>query len=439
MTIRLIIFYIFIGIVPASFGQDVLKLEDAIAIALKNNYGILVAQNDAVTTQNNAHRGAAGLLPTVTATAGGNYNNSNVNVEFATTQFPPVEQSGVESTSLNAGINVNYTVYDGMGSQNTFRVLKTQAQLSKMQTRAIIEATISQVANTYYQVARISESYRTLGESAQISADRIQRARDQQAFGSANKLAILNAEVDLNTDSANISTAFFNLENAKRSLNALIGREVDATFDIDREVVFLENVAIDSLVSMAMRNNTELSLAEYNRQVSELNLKIAKSAYAPVLGVTGGYNFNRANNGPGSILKTQQNLGLTVGANVTFNLFTGNQRKINVQNSEIAILNSKYRYDEAKLNLERDLKNAFYTYQSTLRQLELEQKSLEAAEANFARTQDAFKLGQATNVQFREAQLNIQRVKDRLNDFRYTAKLNEIELLRLSGQLVPEG
>ncbi|MCB0846562.1 MAG: TolC family protein, partial [Bacteroidetes bacterium] len=118
--------------------------------------------------------------------------------------------------------------------------------------------------------------------------------------------------------------------------------------------------------------------------------------------------------------------------------FAGNQRKVLVQNAEINLLTSRHQQNEVLLELERDLSNAYYTFQSTLRQLDLDQKSLESAQENFDRTNDAFKLGQANSVQFREAQLNLLRVRNRINDLRFTAKLNEIEILRLSGQLIGE-
>lgn len=420
--------------VSISLGQKLLLLEDAVQIALENNFGILVAKNDARISANNAHRGGAGLLPTVSANAGGNYNNNSTQVEFASPQFPPVDASGVVNTSYNAGLSVNYTVFDGMGNVNRFKVLKTSSDLSDSQTQAVIETTINQVANAYYAIARQLANYKTLEESIDISQQRMERAENQFAFGSSNKLAILNAEVDFNTDSANLALAYYNLENAKRSLNALIGQDIVTDFSINEDVTF-KNLNLNDLMTMAENNNSQLRIAAYNRQISELNVKIAKASYAPVIGVNAGYNFLRSDNGVGSILKSQQNLGLALGATLNIPIYSGNTRKVNVQNTEIAVLNSQHRYDETKLNLERDISNSYYTYQGVLTQLKLEQTSLASAEENFERTEDAFKLGQATNVQFRDAQLNLIRVKNRINDLRFTAKLNELELLRLSGQL----
>ena len=419
-------------------NTQTLSLQEAIEIALEKNYGILVAQNDAEVNANNVYPGAAGLLPFVDLSGGFTYNNNNTKVEFATPTIPSVDVSGAESNAYNAGININYTLFNGGQNQNTYRVLQQSAQLSETQLEAVIEATISQVSNAYYQIARLTQNFETLGESLTISQDRIRRIRNQREFGGATQLAELSAEVDFNTDSANVAITHYNLENAKRSLNALMGREIETPFEVDTEVTFNDNLNLEALQESAQEQNTAMKLAEYNVRISELNEKIAQGRFAPVIGLTGGYNYNRADNGPGSILKTQENLGFTVGASLTFNLFSGNQRRVGRDNAAINTQSSQYQWEETWLNLQRDLSNAWYTYQSALTQLRLEEKSLESAEENFSRTEDAFQLGQGTNVQFREAQLNVQRVKDRLNDLRYTAKLNEIEVLRLSGMLLEE-
>ena len=244
--------------------------------------------------------------------------------------------------------------------------------------------------------------------------------------------------MDLNTDSSNLATTRVNLDNARRNLNALLGKEVADPVQIERNVSFSRDLSLDELMEAARVNNSSLKTAAFAQEISALNLKIAKAAYSPLVDVNAGYSFNRAENGPGNILQVQQSLGLNLGASVTVPIFSGNQRKVAVKNAEIALQNSQYQQEEAELGVERDLANAFYTYQSTLTQLELQQKSLEAAEENFNRTQESFRLGQATNVQFRDAQVNLQRVKDRISDLGFTAKLSEIEIYRLSGLLFVE-
>ena len=91
--------------------------------------------------------------------------------------------------------------------------------------------------------------------------------------------------------------------------------------------------------------------------------------------------------------------------------------------------------EEAKLFLETDIINAYEAYQNSRYVLELEERNLVVAELNFSRTEELFNLGQVTNTQFREAQLNLIRAKNNISSAQYSAKLDEIELLRLSGRL----
>lgn len=445
-------FILLIGLLSfglTGYGQTKLSLEQAIATALEKNHAILVAKNDAQVTGNSAHKGAAGLLPSVDLNAGVNYSLSDARIEIIGSDDAPqdttggggggffeIPQGAASAINTTAGLSIAYRLFDGGGGKTRYQVLRRNANLSTTQTEALIEATILQVANSYFTVVRLQDNYQTLVESIEISKDRVDRAKNRQAFGSGNKLAILNAEVDLNTDSASLYTAFLNLSNAKRSLNALIGNGVAEEFEADTLFSLDQSLKLDELLNSAMENNVELRLADYAEQVSELNLKLAKSAYSPTFDVSAGYNFNRTDNDGGSIFQLQQSSGIVVGGSLNFNIFGGNQRKVNVQNSLINLESSKIQADETRLNLERDLANSYFSFRNNLSQLDLEQKSLEFARENFTRTQDAFKLGQATNLQFREAQLNLLRVKNRIDDLRYTAKLNELECYRLSGKLL---
>ena len=179
---HIILLFLGLSLIPGQ-AQEVLSFEEAVAIALENNYGILLSRNDAEIVANNAHPGGAGLLPTVSATGGYTYTNSGVKVEFSTPAIESVDENGVVNTNVNAGLNVNYRLFDGLASQNTYRVLQQNAELSKAQTQGIIEATISQIGTAYYAIARLEESLRTLEETATISDDRLSRAQNQFEFG----------------------------------------------------------------------------------------------------------------------------------------------------------------------------------------------------------------------------------------------------------------
>jgi len=428
-------------------AQEVLTLDAAVAQALNANYGIQVARNNARIAENSAHPGAAGLLPAVTLSGNANYNNNNATAELITGTDPNtgapilVENSinGLQTSSAGGSLGVAYTVFDGLGNVYRYRVLKSQAALTQEQTRAVIEATLAQVMLGYYQLGRQTLAYALQEQSLARSQARLAQVRNQAQFGSATGLAVLNARVDLQADSIALAQAALLRDNARRDLNALLGQDIEARYEVETLLQLRGDLDWEVLAQYVRENNAELLAAQEARQAAELNLRVAQSGRYPRLSLNASYGYNYANNGPISFARTIESVGLAAGATLSFNIFNGNQVSRNIQNAEVSLANSRLQYRETEQNLIRDLRKAHATYRHNLKVLDLSQARLEAARLNFARTRDAYDLGQATGLAFREAQLNLFNAEIQLNNARFDVKVNEVELMRLSGLLLPEG
>ncbi|MFK7923318.1 MAG: TolC family protein [Bacteroidia bacterium] len=426
-----------------SVAQDTLSLDDAVQQALESNYDIRVARYNIESVTNNAQPGMAGLLPEVSASAGANYSNSSGSADFPgvdslTGERIVVTQSanGIQTNSQNVGISANYTVFSGLANKTNYKILQKNVELTEAQVMSQIEINLIQVINAYYQLARLQANYQILLESEQASRERINFVRNQYDFGQSNSLAVLNAQVDLNADSVNLAIAEMNMETARRELNLLMGADLNQTFAVDQEVNWKNDWRVEELARLARENNSTLKTASFNRQVSEMNLQVAQASRLPRLDLNASYAYNNSNNGPFSFVSRTQGLGLNAGATLSMPIFTGYRNKINIQNAEVSVASSNLSYQQTEQILLKDLYNAFANYQNSMAIYRLQRKNLAAAEANFSRTQESFELGQATSIQFRDAQLNLQRVQNQINDLRFDIKLNEMELVRLSGQLV---
>lgn len=429
-----------------ALGQEALTLETAIEEALAHNYGIQVAQYNIESARNNAYAGAAGLLPSVSLNGTASYNNSNATAEIInqdpSPDAPPyidATLNGLQTSSAGASVGVNYTVFDGLGNVNNFRILKQNISVAEEQVRGIVETQISQVVNAYYQVARLTNSLRIQHQTLDRSRQRLTFIENQAEFGIANKLALLNAQVDLNTDSVSLASAELDLANAVRDLNLLMGRTSGGEYAVEETVTPLPPLSLEELLRQTRERNADLTLATENQQVAELNLRVAQAARYPTLSVNASYGYNYSNNGPISVARTVQSLGLSAGATLSFNIWNGNRVSRNIQGAQINLASSRTQMQQAEQQVLTNLTKSYATYQNSRKVLALNQKSLEAAELNFARTQDAFELGQATGVQLREAQLNLLRVQNQINDLAFIVKSSETDLLRLSGQLVQTG
>jgi outer membrane protein TolC len=68
-----------------------------------------------------------------------------------------------------------------------------------------------------------------------------------------------------------------------------------------------------------------------------------------------------------------------------------------------------------------------------LRQLDLADINVETAQRNFDNSNEAFRLGQISSIELREAQINLLNEMLRLNNLSFAAKQLELSLMVLSG------
>jgi len=251
---------------------------------------------------------------------------------------------------------------------------------------------------------------------------------------------MLNAEVNVNIDSINLLTIQRELANAKRDLNVILGREVNIDFEVDTTVTYAIDLTYDKMMTSAKLNNAFLLQAEKNITLSDYDLKINKSSWVPNVGVNGAYNWNDNNtdsnlNNPFS-MASQTSRGFNAGLNVSWNIFDGGATRTRVKNAKIAIDNSTIEKQFVEKDLERNVANAWETYQNSLFVLSAEEKNVETNRRNFSRSEEQFKLGQIISVTFRLAQVNLLNAVTSYNQAKYTAKVAELRLLQLAGNLI---
>src|SRR6056300_368406 len=198
MKLRIHLFT-YIGLLSSAvFGQEVLGKQQAIALALEQNFGILMSKNNLEIANNNKSIFNSGYLPILSSNAGANYNGANSTIAFPGQYLedgsprPNLIIADAESQRYNAGVNLNYTLFDGLGTMYTYKGLKEQYALSELQLRTTIEQTILQLFSVYYRVAQLSESEQIYKKALEISKNRKQRADLAFSYGQSNKLAVLN-------------------------------------------------------------------------------------------------------------------------------------------------------------------------------------------------------------------------------------------------------
>tara|TARA_R110002124_G_scaffold280933_2_gene454752 strand:+ start:1483 stop:2802 length:1320 start_codon:yes stop_codon:yes gene_type:complete len=429
--------YAIILIASLSFqakAQRLLTKKEALKITLENNYGIKIANNNIVIANNNKNVLNSKYLPTVSASTGTNFRRDNQ--EFTRQNGDITKIDGAVTKSYNASVNLSYTIFDGLGRKYNYKVLKETFNLSELQAKETIENTYLQLFTLYFQIARLSENNNNLREALHISKQRLERAKYKHQYGQSTKLELLNAEVDVNNDSIAIINSKQQYLNAKRSLNIVLGQQEEINYDVETEVTFNQLLNFDTLLNKAKAANVLLKKTEKNLAISEFNIKINRAGYLPKIGLTTSYGWNKSINPSSSFLAQLNANGLNAGLNLTWSIFDGGSTKTRVDNSKIAFENQQILLQQQNETLENDLKNTWSLYNNNLFVLKAQEKNVVSSQNNFDRTKERYNLGQVTSIEFRQAQINLLNSKTAYNNTKYDAKLIELELLLLTGDLL---
>ena len=429
--------YIILVIALLSFqvkAQQILTKKEALKITLENNYGIKIANNNIAIAKNNKNVLNSKYLPTVSASTGTNYRRDNQ--EITRQDGSSTKVDGAVTKSYNASVNLNYTIFDGLGRKYNYEALKETYNLSEIQAKETIENTYLQLFTLYFQIARLSENNNNLKEALNISKQRLERAKYKHQYGQSTKLELLNAEVDVNNDSIALINSKQQYLNAKRSLNIVLGLQKEITYDVETDVTFNPLINFDELLNKAKANNVLLKKAEKNLAISEFNIKINKASYLPKIGLTTSYGWNKSQNPATSFLAQSNSNGLNAGLNLSWNIFDGGSTKTRIANSKIAFENQQILLKQQNETLENNLKNTWSMYNNKLFVLKAQEKNVASSQNNFDRTKERYNLGQVTSIEFRQAQINLINSKTAYNNTKYDAKLIELELLQLTGELL---
>lgn len=416
-------------------AQNLLTRDEAAKLALQHNYDILVAQKQVETAQNNASIYNSGHLPTATAAGGAtiSYNAGENETVQGTFEFDPAEAYG-----YNASVGVNYIIFNGLGRMYNYKQLKERHSLSELQAKQIIENTLISLSSSYFQIAQLTENVSMLRSALDISKQRLQRTRYNYEYGQATQLNVLNSEVDVNNDSINLLNAVQQLGNAKRNLNLIMGRALDTDFEVDTTVTFDLALSQEELTAKAQERNVQVEQTKSQLKNSEYAIKASRAGWFPSLSANAAYAYQGQNNPNGAFLTGSQSYGPQAGLSLSWNIFDGGRTHTQVQNAKIGLETQKIQQEQTTVTVQRNVMNAHSSYLNTLFVLQAQQANLLTTERNFDRSNEMFKQGQITSIEFRQAQLNMLNAQNNHSQAKYNAKNAELQLKQLAGVLLNE-
>ncbi len=413
-------------------AQNNLSLKEAVTIAVQNSYDIKLVENSATIAKNNNNYGVAGGLPTVTANANNNNTLTTINQTFPDPSRNTT-RNGVDGTTLNGGLTATMILFNG------YRVAATKDRLASIekQTAAALQTqmlnTSSTVMQQYYNVIRQAAFLKTIEKSIEASEERVAIVKTRQAVGVANQADLLQSNLDLNALLQAKQNQLVVLEQVKADLyNSMV-------VPANSNYIFTDSIQVDQKLSLSqveskMKEHPLLQSAQQLINVNQFLEKATKALTYPTLRANTGYNYNSNKSAAGFIL-LNESYGPFLGLNLSIPIYAGSTSKRAYKNAQINTVSAKIQYDNTAQDLATELFKTYQNYQNSLKQTPIEVQNYQMSEALLSLVMEKFKLGQATIVDVKQAQQSFETAGFRLTSLKFSAKIAEIELKRLSNQL----
>ena len=432
---------IWILILTSIFGsvhaQNSISLEKALAITIKENIDIKIKTTELDQVKNYEKVGVLGVLPIIKVNGAASGNTGSSSIEFATEDFPEINDADSESKSIIGNVEISYSLFGGLASVYTYQKLKKQSDLKSTELLMKIEQVLLNTAKQYYDIAYLQEENKILYELLEVSKERYSRVKIQNEFGNASKLDLLAAEIDLNKDSVTVMNSDYQLKAAKERLNQTLNRDLSTDYAVESYVEINKDLNYSELLELTNQNNSNILFHQYLIEITRKDKKINNTSIFPSVSVSAQYGYNQ-NESNTSIILDQSNTGLTGFVNLSWDIFDAMARKRIAQNTQIEIESNELKLESIKKEIQKEFNVTYQQYENNIKLIEIETRNNEASERFFQRAKNQFFQGQLSRSDFRLAQVDLSISKNRLNQSLFMAKIAELNLYRLSGKIINE-
>ena len=424
-------------LVTASAWADAqtLTLHNCLEKGRENNYSLRISRNQEEVAHNNATLANAGYLPSIDLNAGYNADLANSDSKLRTTGETTDVRNSFDQ-SLNAGIGVSWTIFDGFKISTNYKQLKELERMGELNTRITLEDFIAGLTAEYYnfihQKLRLANYY----YAVILSKERLRIVEERYNIGNFSRLDYQQAKVDFNADSAQYIKQQEVVLTSRIALNEMMAiDEVYTPIETNESTIVSDTtLQFGQLWEKMLANNAALLLANRSNTLAELDYKKVISRNYPYVRLNAGYDYT-FNKYDTNSYTSRSNWGGSAGVTVGFNLWDGNRQRER-RNAKIEIENARLERNRLELALKAEQGNLWQAYRNNIQLLNLEKQNVITARENHEIAKERYMLGDISGIEMREAQKSLLDAEQRLLSVEYDTKLCEISLLQITGEVI---
>ena len=400
-------------------AQSKLTLDDCVRIGLENNQSLRINRYETERSVSQAKANIGLVLPSVRYSLGAGSS------DVAATGLG--WQEGY-STSLS----VSQNLWDGGLWWNTLKSAQIAQDAAAIQLSSYEVNTIYQVKVAFYNYLTTRKLLDVYQDNLKTSGYQHQLTLERFKLGAASQNDTLRTRVTIEQARLQIINGESDLENRARDLNIILGREWNSPLDLQEpQWEMIQVPALSTVEKTVLQENQQLQLLDRNKDVSQYNVKIARSVYIPSLGLSASYSNSATALGD---VYSDVSANKSVGLSMNWTLFNGTRTKRSVEQSKISAKMAEENFDLTARNLKKDLAQTIERMETLKQSVEISQLILSASEQDLLLAQEQYKIGSLSILDVLRITASFEDAKSNLIRTRYNLKIAEAGLHQLMGK-----
>ena len=304
-----------------------------------------------------------------------------------------------------------WTIFDG----NRRYHVKKQLEMAEAAQNALYleeaERVIYRIALAYLDVVRQQELLDQSRKQLDLSLQRLELARFLEDKGKGTALSVLQNQVNVRQDSAQVQLMLLSWEQArqqlllemseKKSFDFTVRYTISSDPGLEEETRWLNSVALE---------NASLKRIRLEILASEERLREARSARYPEINLVSTLNFNLSNNQANFVIQSS-NLGPAIGLTLSYPIIDNGIRRRQIELSALQKDAQIYQMEHLSVQLSSQLSNTLLSYRRQKDLISIYRENAEMNEKYLALAEESYRLGRMTDIEIREAQLNVFRAR----------------------------
>lgn len=387
------------------FGQmQTITIEDAIDLALENNYQLKQAENNLTISRVQERSAIADFFPNLSANASG---GRNIGRQFDNTTG---DFGDFTINSFSTGLSSNVTIFNGFSNINSLRAAQSETLSREEQLQRVRENIIFNTASRYLQYLLSQQLLDISEETLQTSLQQLEQVRaqvevgarptvdllNQESIVAGNELQVVNRRNDLN---------FSRLQLIRTLQIDPLGEYEFVTPEIDQSSAVVRDYDLQEMVQIALESRSDLKSELQSIEAAMFNLKSTRANFYPTLSLSGSFrtSYNDRNPSSFSDQMTDQNINRNIGLSLNIPIFNRLNTRTAVQAQEIQYKNAQLSLENTRLSVIQEVNQAYNDYIAITQELESSEKAFIAAERAFETEQQRYEVGASTLIELSQA------------------------------------